>query len=46
MRTRVPAAALAASDSVGAMLKAGSFTGLVDLLAGTDTAKPLPAPAK
>lgn len=46
MRTRVPAAALAASDSVGAMLKAGSFTGLVDLLTGTDTAKPLPAPAK
>lgn len=46
MRARVPAAALAASDSVGAMLKAGSFTGLVDLLAGTDTAKPLPAPAK
>ena len=46
MRTRVPASALAASDSVGAMLKAGSFTGLVDLLTGTDTAKPLPAPAK
>ncbi len=41
MRARVPAAALAASDSVGAMLKAGTFTGLADLLQGTDDAKPL-----
>jgi len=42
MRDRVPAAAIAASDSVGAMLKAGTFTGLTDLLQGTDSAKPLP----
>lgn len=45
LRDRVPAAAIAASDSVGAMLKAGTFTGLTDLLQGTDSAKPLP-PAK
>ena len=42
LRARVPATALAASDSVGIMLKAGTFTGLADLLQGTDAAKPLP----
>ncbi|WP_373069271.1 BMP family protein [Gemmatimonas sp.] len=42
MRDRVPAAAIAASDSVGVMLMAGTFTGLADLLQGTDSAKPLP----
>ena len=36
---------MAASDSVGLLLKAGTFTGLADLLTGTDSAKPLP-PAK
>lgn len=45
MRERVPATAIAASDSVGLLLKAGTFTGLVDVLQGTDSAKPLP-PAK
>ena len=45
LRDRVPAAAMAASDSVGLLLKAGTFTGLADLLTGTDSAKPLP-PAK
>ena len=45
MRERVPAAALAASDSVGAQLKAGTFTALLDLQTGADSAKPLP-PAK
>ena len=45
LRDRVPAAAIAASDSVGVLLKAGTFTGLADLLYGTDSAKPLP-PAK
>lgn len=43
MRDRVPAAVIAASDSVGVMLMAGTFTGLADLLQGTDSAKPLPA---
>jgi basic membrane protein A len=42
MRERVPAAAVAASDSVGAQLKAGTFTALLDLQTGTDSAKPLP----
>lgn len=46
LRERVPAAAMAASDSVGAMFKAGTFTGLTDLLQGTDSAKPLPPVAK
>ena len=42
LRDRIPAPAMAASDSVGLLLKAGSFTGLTDLLQGTDSAKPLP----
>ena len=49
LRTRIPAAAMAASDSVGLLLKAGTFTGLADLLNGTDSAKPMPStlpPAK
>jgi basic membrane protein A and related proteins len=46
MRDRVPTATMAAVDSVGALLKAGSFTGLADLLSGTDTPKPLPPAAK
>ena len=45
MRDRVPAAAMAAVDSIGVLLKAGTFTGLADLLNGTDSAKPQP-PAK
>ncbi len=46
LRDRVPTAVMAASDSVGAMLKAGTFTTLDDLLQGTDSAKPLPPEAK
>ena len=49
LRTRIPAAAMAASDSVGLLLKAGTFTGLADMLSGTDNAKPMPStlpPAK
>jgi len=42
LSNRIPAAAMAASDSVGLLLKAGTFTGLTDLLQGTDSAKPLP----
>ncbi len=45
LRDRIPTTAMAASDSVGLLLKAGTFTGLADLLQGTDSAKPLP-PAK
>ena len=45
LSNRIPATAMAASDSVGLLLKAGTFTGLADLLQGTDSAKPLP-PAK
>ncbi len=45
MRERIPATAIAASDSVGAMLRAGSFTGLAALLKGSDSAVTAP-PAK
>jgi basic membrane lipoprotein Med (substrate-binding protein (PBP1-ABC) superfamily) len=41
LRTKIPAAAIAASDSVGALLKAGTFAALKDLLAGSDSAQPL-----
>ena len=41
LRSAIPAAAIAASDSVGAMLKAGTFTALKDLLAGADRAQPI-----
>ena len=37
----IPPAAIAKSDSVGAMLKAGTFHALDDILAGADTAKPI-----
>ncbi len=37
----VPARVIAQSDSVGAMLKAGTFHALDDILAGADTAKPI-----
>lgn len=37
----VPASVIAQSDSVGAMLKAGTFHALDDILAGADTAKPI-----
>jgi basic membrane lipoprotein Med (substrate-binding protein (PBP1-ABC) superfamily) len=41
LRAKIPASAIAASDSVGAMIKAGTFTALKDLLAGSDTAQPV-----
>lgn len=41
-RERVPITAIAASDSVGAQLKAGTFTKLADVLQGTDSAKSIP----
>ena len=37
----IPPAAIAKSDSVGAMLRAGTFRALDDILAGADTAKPI-----
>ena len=44
MASRIPAAALAAVDSVGAQLIAGTFTALADVLNGTDNAKPIAPP--
>jgi basic membrane lipoprotein Med (substrate-binding protein (PBP1-ABC) superfamily) len=41
LRSKIPASAMAASDSVGAHIKAGTFTALRDLLAGSDSAKPI-----
>ena len=41
LKAKIPSAAIAASDSVGAQLKAGTFTALRDLLAGSDSAKPI-----
>lgn len=46
LRERVPAAAIAASDSVGRLLKAGTFTELTDLLSGSDSAQVIPPVAK
>jgi len=45
LQAKIPAAALAASDSVGALLRAGTFEALKDLTVGADSAKPV-APAK
>ena len=41
LKAKIPSAAIAASDSVGAQLKAGTFTALQDLLAGSDSARPI-----
>jgi basic membrane lipoprotein Med (substrate-binding protein (PBP1-ABC) superfamily) len=41
LRARIPAAAIAASDSVGALLKAGTFHALDDVLKSADVAKPI-----
>ena len=41
LRARIPATAIAASDSVGVLLKAGTFRALDDVLKGADTAKPI-----
>ncbi|HSD00232.1 MAG TPA: BMP family ABC transporter substrate-binding protein, partial [Casimicrobiaceae bacterium] len=41
IKSTIPARAIAASDSVGAMIKAGAFHALDDILAGADTAKPI-----
>lgn len=45
LKAKIPTSAIAASDSVGALLKAGTFTALKDILSGADTAKPA-TPAK
>lgn len=45
LRAKIPAAALAASDSVGVLLRDGKFDTLKDLTVGADSAKPA-APAK
>jgi basic membrane lipoprotein Med (substrate-binding protein (PBP1-ABC) superfamily) len=45
LQAKIPAAAIAASDSVGALLHAGTFSALKDLTVGADSAKPA-APAK
>lgn len=42
LEATIPAAAKAASDSVGALLHAGTFTALRDLTVSADSAKPLP----
>lgn len=42
LQARIPAAALAASDSVGARLRAGTFDAVKDLTVGADSAKPIP----
>lgn len=41
LQSVIPAAAIASSDSVGALLKAGTFHALDDVLSGTDAAKPI-----
>jgi basic membrane lipoprotein Med (substrate-binding protein (PBP1-ABC) superfamily) len=41
LKSKIPATALAASDSVGGLLKAGTFAPLRDLLSGSDSAKPV-----
>ena len=45
LQAKIPAAAIAASDSVGALLRAGTFTALKDLTVSADRATPV-APAK
>lgn len=45
LASKIPAAARAASDSVGALLKAGTFSALDDLTVAADSAKPI-SPAK
>jgi basic membrane lipoprotein Med (substrate-binding protein (PBP1-ABC) superfamily) len=45
LRAKIPAPALAASDSVGVLLREGKFDTLKDLTVGADSAKPT-APAK
>ncbi len=44
MQARIPADARAAADSVGTLLRAGSFHALDDLLKGSDSAKPVTPP--
>ena len=45
LSSRIPAAAMASVDSVGALLRAGTFTAVQDLTVPHDVAKPV-APAK
>ncbi len=44
MQARIPADARAAADSVGTLLRAGSFHALDELLKGSDSAKPITPP--
>jgi hypothetical protein len=41
LQSKIPASVIAQSDSVGAVLHAGNFHVLDDVLAGADTAKPI-----
>lgn len=41
MQSRIPAAAVQASDSIGQIIRAGNFRELDDILAGADAAKPI-----
>jgi basic membrane lipoprotein Med (substrate-binding protein (PBP1-ABC) superfamily) len=41
MMSRIPPRALAVSDSIGMVIRSGSFRELDDVLAGADTAKPI-----
>jgi basic membrane protein A and related proteins len=41
LQSVIPASAIAKSDSVGALLKAGNFHALDDVLSGSDSAKPI-----
>ena len=45
LQAKIPATAIAASDSVGALLRAGTFSTLKDLTVGADSSKPA-TPAK
>jgi basic membrane protein A len=45
LQAKIPAVAIAASDSVGALLRAGTFSALKDLTVGADSAQPA-TPAK
>ncbi|MFO0073939.1 MAG: BMP family ABC transporter substrate-binding protein, partial [Gemmatimonas sp.] len=45
LASRVPAAAKAAADSVGVLLREGRFDAMKDLTMGADIAKPIATPA-
>jgi hypothetical protein len=45
LASRVPAAAKAAADSVGVLLRDGRFDAVKDLTMGADSARPIAPPA-